>query len=418
MRWVYTSIIRPKISYGSIVWSRRTQNYLKKLERIQRLGMIRTTFIYRSTPTKGLEVIFDLPPLDLYIKMRARKALFNLNITPHGWESIGSKPGHILEEWRENKKLGISSCINRDFSTSLKMSWKKTFSINYDSFSVCEVLNASNGIQCYTDGSKIANKIILYNPLFFIINSAGKLNDECTVFQAEVWAILKAALLLLKKKISNQKIDFYVENQAALVSLGSVVVKSRTVNNCINVLNALGRVNHANLHWIKAHVGWPGNEKADRLAKAGSRSNLLKDIPIPDSFMSDLTRRGLYREWASRWTQDSSCRQSKLWLPKPDPNASKRLINLSRESLCIQIQIITGHNFLRYHQSFSNKFLTRECRFCQQSDETSYHVLAECDFFCLKRMIAQKCFNQHPPELKQIPAILRNCNIGYLFGFP
>ncbi|QQP41066.1 Uncharacterized protein FKW44_015317, partial [Caligus rogercresseyi] len=158
----------------------------------------------RSTPTKGLEVIFDLPPLDLYIKMRARKALFNLNITPHGWESIGSKPGHILEEWRENKKLGISSCINRDFSTSLKMSWKKTFYINYDSFS------------------------------------------------AEVWAILKAALLLLKKKISNQ-IFFYVDNQAALVSLGSVVVKSCTVNNCINVLNALGRVNHVNLHWIKSH---------------------------------------------------------------------------------------------------------------------------------------------------------------------
>ncbi|QQP51429.1 uncharacterized protein LOC108253832 [Caligus rogercresseyi] len=29
MRWVYTSIIRLKISYESIVWSRRTQNYLK-----------------------------------------------------------------------------------------------------------------------------------------------------------------------------------------------------------------------------------------------------------------------------------------------------------------------------------------------------------------------------------------------------
>ncbi|QQP39615.1 Hypothetical protein FKW44_020556, partial [Caligus rogercresseyi] len=85
-------------------------------------------------------------------------ALFNLNITPHGWESIGSKPGHIIKEWRENKKLGISSCINRHFSTSLKMSWKKTFFIKYDSFFVGEVMNASNGVQCYTDGSKIAKK--------------------------------------------------------------------------------------------------------------------------------------------------------------------------------------------------------------------------------------------------------------------
>jgi hypothetical protein len=64
--WVHTAIIRPKITYASIVWAnalKKTQ--IEKLERVQRRSLchiLQPTF--KSTPTKGMEAILGIPPLD------------------------------------------------------------------------------------------------------------------------------------------------------------------------------------------------------------------------------------------------------------------------------------------------------------------------------------------------------------------
>ena len=58
MRWMYTAIIRPSLTYAAVVWWPRVE--LKtascKLEHLQRLACLLITGALRTTPTKALEI--------------------------------------------------------------------------------------------------------------------------------------------------------------------------------------------------------------------------------------------------------------------------------------------------------------------------------------------------------------------------
>jgi hypothetical protein len=69
-RWLYTGIIRPFLTYGTVVWARKATMALsiKKLQKVQRLGIIRVAPMRHHTPSMGLEVVLGIPPLELYIQ--------------------------------------------------------------------------------------------------------------------------------------------------------------------------------------------------------------------------------------------------------------------------------------------------------------------------------------------------------------
>ena len=71
-RWMYMSLIRPIIAYGSIVWIKALTQVtkVKKLEQVQRRACLATLNAMTSTPTAGMEVIIGLPPIQIYLKTR------------------------------------------------------------------------------------------------------------------------------------------------------------------------------------------------------------------------------------------------------------------------------------------------------------------------------------------------------------
>jgi hypothetical protein len=72
--WLYTSVVRLILAYGSSVCWRRVElkNAQKRLSHLQRMTCLGISGGMRSTPTSALEVILMLPHIHLFIKQEAR----------------------------------------------------------------------------------------------------------------------------------------------------------------------------------------------------------------------------------------------------------------------------------------------------------------------------------------------------------
>merc|ERR1711974_31448 len=84
------------------------------------------------------------------------------------------------------------------------------------------------------------------------------------------------------------------------------------------------------------------------------------------------------------------CRQTKDFFPFTNHRLSKKLMTLSRPQLSVMVQLITGHNFLNRHNTIVDIGEVdpemAACRFCLQKEESSFHILAQCDNFARLRM--------------------------------
>jgi hypothetical protein len=96
--WLYTGIIRPFLTYGSVVWARKTAQTrsANKLKKVQRLGMLLVAPMRQHSPTAGLEVILGVSPLNLYIQYLGARTCTRLSLKPNQWSGRnGNQLGHI-----------------------------------------------------------------------------------------------------------------------------------------------------------------------------------------------------------------------------------------------------------------------------------------------------------------------------------
>ena len=76
--------------------------------------------------------------------------------------------------------------------------------------------------------------------------------------------------------------------------------------------------------------------------------------------------------------KEVSCRQTKLFHPKPDSGESKKVIKLARSQLSVYIKLVTGHNNLAYHASKIDPSIDPMCSLCEEKMETFHHFVTEC----------------------------------------
>ena len=278
-------------------------------------------------------------------------------------------------------------------------------------------------IVSYTDGSLLEGRAgcgvhtimgnrVIYNGNFY-------LGTMATVFQAEVTAINKSAKMLSEKRWLNKTITFYTDSQACMLALNNITVKSKTVEKCINDLNVLGENNTVHIRWVKAHIGTPGNECADFLAKKGSTLGTGNNgmIETPLTVVKRDIDKFYYNKWKAAWLQYKSARQTKIWFQEPDQNKSKELLNLDRNKLSILVQFITGHNRLMRHSNLQEGIEDPySCRFCLEDEETSYHLIAECPELQATRWTvfqAPSNLEKHPSwTVKQLNMFLEISKVG------
>ena len=250
------------------------------------------------------------------------------------------------------------------------------------------------------------------------------LGSQFSVFQAEMQAI-KSAADYVESCCLDRDVHFYVDNQAALKAIQQPCVNSRLILDTILALTNAGEHNTITLHWVKAHVGNPGNEKADELAKTGAEDPTLLDntVSLSKSLCMSMIRKYFLDKWQQQWTGLSTCRQTKHWMPAIDKMKSKRMLKFSDRTIFSGlVQLLTGHNFLNRHTALvegAEDWEDALCRLCFEDDESVLHVMTECPALALPRYnIFEKAFFTEPQDWTpaQILDFCKEAHISSWFG--
>ena len=100
IKWVYTQVVRPMITFGCVVWvtgvnTIRAQSHLCKF---QRKALMCITSAFPGTPTAALEAFLDIPPLHLHVRGEALKTAHRLQDRKQ-WNGmqrhIGNPKSHV-----------------------------------------------------------------------------------------------------------------------------------------------------------------------------------------------------------------------------------------------------------------------------------------------------------------------------------
>jgi ribonuclease HI len=409
--WIYTAIIRPKITYASLVWWPKTKEATAgtKLAKLQRLACIAITGAMRSTPSKALDAILHLLPLHEYVQLEAQRSALRLKRCRTFL--LRDLVGH----------MSILKLFKRGPVMNMNGDWMKPEN-NYDiPFKVCETSRADwevgdsmvrqGSTIFFTDGSKIGTKTGagIYGPGITISVAMG---HWPTVFQAEIFAILECVDVCLRRKYKHANICIFSDSQAALKALCACKCSSKIVWECILSLRRLCQTNTVNLYWVPGHCGIEGNEMADNLAKLGSNSQFVG--PEPFCGISNCSIKMEIRRWeeqkvVANWMAVSRCNQSKRFIT-PNVKNTKKLLELNKRALCTYTGLVTGHCPSKYHLKNIGRVQNDICRFCNLESETSEHLLCSCGALYRSRckFLDKGCL--HPSEIW-------SANPGKVIGF-
>lgn len=423
--WMYTSIIRPKITYGCHIWCHKLpKQWLEaKSRQVQRWALTKLGPVREKTPTAGLEIISNTPPLELimgYFSMKTIIRFLNVNFRP-----LQANFGH-LRFWQNKLQTEVPLALqmsDRELRTSAPVFHSR----------LVLPKQVTNQADIYTDGSGIGNisKVIesgnsqvetdtnesekapSFGSGFYLEwpNENGKPHSRVgiypngryySVFLSEIKAITKAVYHFINESVRVEQVVIFTDCLSALKALNSSYTNSATVRECWQWLKVLDASYEWSIQWIKSHAGNVGNENADKLAKAAAKLSLEGANPwtrVPPKQIDRLLSNHLIQSWTTYWQNRPDCRQTKLWLPTPDPKKSKQILALNRDDFGLITRWITGHCYLARHQAFMHPEIDKKCYLCQEAEETPWHLLNDCPAVISKNLI--------PPEPWSVAQLLQ-----------
>ena len=401
-KWTYTALIRPIISYASLIWLKGTMinSQLKLLERVQRKACLTILNAMTSTPTAGMEVILNIEPISIYLRSQALTTFTRLKANGN-WRS---QPGEVFNKMNHTKLIiNLADQIPEISMPTDKLIYRELIPTYFRTFILSrEIMNRTlvkpkpneyedNTINCCTDGSRFqgnsgAGYIIMGENLK--IHGFSFLGEHTTVYQSEIHAIIEATRSLLNENLENKTINYYVDNQSAIKSLGNYVIKNKQVLEGKTLLNQLARNNTVQMFWIPGHSNHLGNEVADRLAKLAVKTTTFGPEPIKP--VSDTAIKAGIRTWSQKqhqqtWSNSRNCRQTRMMLPNITSKTWAQINKLSRTNLKRITQMLTGHSTLRRHLFLMKMEDDPTCQNCLEDEETVEHYLAECPAFARER---------------------------------
>ncbi len=380
--WIFEAIIRPKLTYGCLVWSHslnQTNNNL--LNRVQRLGLMGASHSLRSTPLAALEMILGVLPICLHISALAEAARFRTRpLLWDRWDGVGDKKekGH-----RRSLDDRLNQHCPIQFPTDVGSSnnnWVQNDCILHPR------------VQIFTDASKRGNNTgfaFLASRGDVVIGEGGGALGDVSVFQAEVVAIQAALLWLISNphKLKGTKVKLWTDSQSALQSAFSLKPSSMLVEETIQLLMSAKLICQIQLAWVRGHSGVTGNEVADGMAKENAVAVQLSSPALARTGreIKKEIKRIAECKWQQWWQTIPQCGIAKSFFVVPTTQHRKFIKWMSTKKLTTLIQAVTGHGLFAGHLSRWRESLPSTCKLCGETGETSLHLWGECPALELER---------------------------------
>jgi ribonuclease HI len=263
------------------------------------------------------------------------------------------------------------------------------------------------GLIWYTDGSKMKEGTgagvfgqTVRSRLSF------SLGRYTTVFQAEIFAILACAYEIQSKNRSEKYVSICSDSQAALRALNAAKTTSPLVRQCQEALNNISARHVVGLYWVPGHAGVQGNVIADGLARGGSASRFLGPEPVlwvsRRVIRTKLNDWLINQHWASWRDLGHTQRQARELISGPRPGYKAKFLSFNRTQTRVVTGLLTGHNTLRRHLHLLKLVDSPLCRRCGVKEETSAHILCECEALASLRHTYLGSFFLEPEDIRHI----------------
>lgn len=396
LRNTYKTYIRPVLTYGSEALVTAAATNINKLEIVQNQALRIITGGVKSTPLVSMRILTGMEPIEISIQ---RLALLQ-------YEKLIRIPNH--NQWIEYKE----SCnINsRQLKTQISFIQKvEEIKLQYhlpevaaekfifplspiflpqldyqlditDNYKKCKtdpsIMRATaietisrrypedQWLHIYTDGSLMEKEgnvgMGIYSKIFCFYQTLGPYHSN---FEGEVEAIRIAVNQLNNFLHAFNKAVIFCDSKAAILAVANLQdPKTVQVKEIQEIIKSIQEKNKKiAIQWIPAHCGLDGNEKADFLAKKGTKIKQIGKTSMSYFAVKRLIRNIFQKEL--KQTNKISC-EGKSWENLMDncviPDAPRR-------EAVATFRLTTGHDCLAAHLHKISILPSPECVLCHKS---------------------------------------------------
>ena len=348
MKWMYTAIIRPTITYGCLNWTPalNKKHVVNKLEKIQRMAMLAISSSRNSVSTVALQTILNMDPIKIHLEKTALQAYYRIINQPENAPILNYK---ISSTQPENYHIGYLEKYAKQIPSFYMPSDRDlptSFNGNNVKISDEEWTNESKAspgeILCFTDGSRLNGSsgagVFMKLPDKSQRKIKVPLGKHATVFQAEITAINITVNKLIEKGIIDTNIRIICDSKAAIAAIKKNTTNSKSVKQCKLNISTLSRNNSVTINWVRSHIGIDGNEIADQVAKEATATVINGPepiIPVPECQIKEEIELLFDKLKEETWLTNTGNKQTKVFIPsiKDGKKVEKLLLQQTRREI-------------------------------------------------------------------------------------
>lgn len=373
LRELYKAVIEPSMIYACCVWYKaiRRKTHLAKLTQAQYRYSLKIIKCWKTISAN--EAIFLTGNLSIKYTILQRAALYwaknNIQAFNNCLDFLPNRP--IIQQLETQPTLAATHSLHN---------LTNNFQIN-----ITGIDNQSDfKYKVYTDGSKTevgtGGAFAIWTDEIRTHARLYRLENKCSVFQAEMLAIHQAATYILQEINLRDKprIAIFSDSMSSILSIHNCNPNTALAINTRKLCIQISLQTHFEVNWVKAHSTDNYNNAVDMMAKAAcnipEEMSCFKFTPFCD-IKSEITSK-IHDHYYSEYQEIRELKSysSSFFFKQAQDIKHARKTDISN----VIFQFISGHGNFSKLKFKIGRSVSPTCLLCNEADADSLHVILDC----------------------------------------